>query len=109
VFQPTAGIIHFEISVMDVGFWAQPDLFNFDLGLGFSSLAFFLGLFEKELSHVDDFDHWRIRVCGDLHQVKPGVSGCLKSYFDGNDAPIFPVGVNKPDFWGANKLVGPYV
>jgi hypothetical protein len=79
---------------MHVCFWAQADFLNFDLGLGFASLAFFFGKLEKIFTHVNDFDNWRVCVCGDFHQVKPGVSGGLLGNFDRNDAPVFPVGVN---------------
>jgi hypothetical protein len=94
MFQPAAGVFHLESAVMHIGLWAQTYFLDFDLGLGFTSQAFFFGLLEKEFSHINYFDHWRICGCGDLYQVKPGVSGCLEGDIYCYDAPVFPVGVN---------------
>jgi hypothetical protein len=94
MFQPAAGVFHLESAVMHIGLWAQTNFLDFDLGLGFTSQAFFFGLLEKEFPHINYFDHWRICGCCDLDQVKPGVPGSLQGYFDCDDAPVFPIGVN---------------
>ena len=73
VFQPATGVFHFEAAMMLVRFWPQPDLFNFDFGLRFSRWPFLFILLKNIFSQVQYLADWRIRVSGDLHQVKAGV------------------------------------
>jgi hypothetical protein len=70
-FEPTAGILDLKTTVMVTSFWAQTDLFDLDLGLGFTRFAFLLFFLVKELTVIDDFGYRRFDVGGDLYQVKP--------------------------------------
>ena len=54
---------------MITGFGAQTDLFDLNLGLGFAGFAFLFLFVLKEFAEVDDFDHGRIGVWGNLNQV----------------------------------------
>jgi hypothetical protein len=103
--QPTAGITDFEALVVDVGFWAEANLFNFDLGLRFTGVAFLLGLFVEEFPEIHDPAYGRVGIGGYLYQVQIGFVGEAYGFLDGNYAHVFVIGADQTDFFYSNSLV----
>ena len=104
-FQPAAGIPHLETLVMVTGFGAQADLFDLNLGLGFAGFAFLFFFVVKELTVVDDLDHRRIGIGGDLYQVVSSVIGAAKSRFDRDDPNILTVLVNQANGFAVDSFI----
>lgn len=105
VFQPPSGIAHFETLVMVTGFGAQADLFDLDFCLGFAGFAFLFFFVVKELTVVDDLDHRRIGIGGDLYQVVSSVIGAAKSRFDRDDPNILTVLVNQANGFAVDSFI----
>jgi len=55
---------------MIAGLWAQTDLFDLDLGLGFTGFAFLLFFLIKELAVVDYLANGWIGIGGNFNQVE---------------------------------------
>jgi len=103
--QPSPGITDFETLVIDIGLWAEADLFDLDLGLRFTGITFLLGLFVEEFPKIHDPAHGRVGIGGYLHQVQVGIIRQANSLLDGDHAHILVVGADQADFFDSNSLV----
>jgi len=105
IFQPTPGITDLETLVIDIGFWPEADLFDFDLGLRPACVAFFLGLFVEEFPEVHHPAYGWLGIGGYLHQVQVGFIGQAHRLLDGDHAHVTAIGADQTDFFDSNSLV----
>ncbi len=104
-FQPTPGITDLETLVIDVGFWPEADLFDFDLGLRSACVTFFLGFFVEEFPKVHHPAYRWFGIGGYLHQVQVGFISQAHRLLDGDHAHVLVVGADQTDFFDSNSLV----
>ena len=88
-----------------IGFRAQADFLDFDLGLCLLGFAFLLGTFVNELAIVDHPADGRVGVGGDFHKIQLGVACDLQGLSEGNNADVASIWPDQADFRDADALI----
>jgi len=106
VFEETEDIAHLHVVIVLVGVGAEFHFLDVDRLLLLARLGFALLLFVFELAVIHDLADRRIGIGRDLDKIEPGLVGQFKGFPGGNNAKVFAVGPDQPDFRRCDSLVG---
>ena len=86
-------------------FWTQADFLDFDLGLRFFGLAFFLGALINELAVINHTTNWGRGVWRNLHKIQLGVACNLQGLAYRHNPDIATIWSDQSNFRDADALI----
>ncbi len=96
---------HLHLIVMVVDHRPELDLLDLDNLLFFAGFGRFLLRLEFVLAVIQDFRDRRVRIWGDLNEIKPGGLGKPNGRFGQDNTFVFAGSIDQLDLAGADLLV----